>query len=197
MQVVSLDYLNTSNYMRGLAHGTDHKDMIVLHETISRDIPGWRDITSVEAYLRKVGYGIHGMTDAEGNRAWAHNMGNAVFYHAGGVNERAIGIEQVSDIPLRSPVTAVRRKLWTLRTAEIHATAQLIACIINTGAYDIPLTFSNGLNPGVTSHYNVSQFHRESQGHTDCRPVHMGGWYPILEVITLAKLYKKAGVHFE
>jgi hypothetical protein len=189
-----LAYHNTAALMRPHAHGTAHKDLIVLHETVSGDAPGWSDINSVEAYLASKDYGIHGMTDAEGNIAWAYGLGKAVFWQAGGVNDRSIGIEQVSNVMLRSPYNSVRRKIWVARNAQLHATAKLCAAIAD--AQGVPLVYSNGLVPGVTSHWDVSQHFAASEGHTDCWPVKKGGYYPIGEVITLAKGYKALGFHF-
>lgn len=176
------------------AHGTHAKDMIVLHETVSPDAKGLSDIRNVEAYLAQKDYGIHGMTDFEGNIAWAYSLGSAIFYQAGGVNERSIGIEQVSRVMLDSPLNAVRAHIWAARQAELRATARLVAAIHNTHA--VPLRYSEGLTPGVTTHWDVSQHFRESEGHTDCFPVHKGGYYPVLQVIRLAKLYAAAGSKF-
>jgi len=193
----TLKYLNTDEYMQGLSHGTHKKTGIVLHETISGDIPGWSDITSVEAYLRKVGYGIHGMTDLEAHIGWAFGMGQSIFYHAGGANTPTIGIEQISKVPLVSPNNAIRRKLWALRKAETRATAKLIAAIHNTKPHDIPLQYWNGADggKGIASHWDISQHHKESEGHYDCKPIHRGGYYPLMEVIYLARAFAKTGVH--
>jgi hypothetical protein len=143
----------------------------------------------VENYLKKIGYGIHGMTDKEGNIAWAQGYGNAIFYHAGGVNERSIGIEQVFRGASNKPGDRI---LWTARQAELKATAKLLAAIHNT--WKIPLLYSNGDHPGVTSHWSVSQHHPESQGHWDCHPVHLGGYYPVLSVIKIARWIALTGL---
>jgi hypothetical protein len=186
-----LSYENTSSLMRPHMHGRHPKDMIVLHETVSGDIPGWGDINGVADYLARKDYGIHGLTDYEGRIAWARGLGDAIFWQCGGVNERSIGIEQVSRVMLQAPTSALRREIWAARLAEIRATAKLTAAI--SRARGIPLVYSNGLRPGVTSHWDVSQHFAASEGHTDCWPVHKGGYYPILTVIRLAKLYKAAG----
>lgn len=192
-----LAYKNTAALMRPHAHDRHPKSLIVLHETVSSDIPGWKDIDNVEAFLAAKDYGIHGMTDAEGNVAWANGLGNAVFWQAGGVNYESIGIEQVSNIMLRSPSNAVRRKLWVAREKQLRATAKLIAAISNTR--DIPIraaTYDHahrGFTSGVLSHYQVSQFYSASEGHTDCWPVNLGGYYPLYEVLQLAKGYKALG----
>ena len=182
--------LNTHELMASHSHGTHDKDVIVLHETISPDALGMSDIVGVEKYLAAKDYGIHGMTDLEGHIAYALGLGHAIFYQCGGINERSIGIEQVSNVPLRSPSNVVRRKLWAARNKELRATAALVGAI--SKVHYIPLVYSDGRRPGVTTHYSVSQWAPESEGHTDCHPVHLGGYYPALEVIAMARLWRKA-----
>lgn len=183
--------LNTAEMMKSSMHGRHPKDLIVLHETVSGDVRGLGDIQAVEEYLDRIGYGIHGMTDREGYIAWTLGLGNAVFYHAGGVNSRAVGIEQV----FRGATDKVTDKvLWAVRDAELRATAKLCACICR--AWKIPMVYSDGDHPGITSHWDVSQHHPESEGHWDCHPVHKGGYYPILSVISVAKNYYRLGYHF-
>lgn len=174
---------------RGDVHDRHPKDLVVLHETVSGDTRGLGDISSVARYLDKVGYGIHGMTDRDGNVAWARGLGNAIFYHCGGVNERSIGIEQVFRGATNKPRD---RRLWVVRQKELRATARLLAAIHNS--FRIPLIYSDGDHPGVTSHYSVSQHHAASEGHWDCHPVHLGGYYPALAVIGLARTIAKTGV---
>lgn len=195
-----LHYLNTHNLMAGEVHGTHAKNLAVLHETVSGDLAGLADILGVENYLKKIGYGIHGMSDLEGNCAWAYNLGNAIFWQAGGVNEQSIGIEQVSYIPalLAKKVLTVEqaRVHWHARVRQLQATAKILACWHNVDPAHHPLVYSNGLKPGVTSHWDVSQHFKDSEGHTDCWPVNRGGYYPMSEVISLAKSYAKLGYHF-
>src|SRR5207244_2658110 len=93
---VKLRYVNTASLLTGHVHGRHPKDLVVLHETVSPDARGLGDIWAVENYLASKDYGIHGMTDAEGNIAWAAGLGDAIFWQCGGVNERSMGIEQVS-----------------------------------------------------------------------------------------------------
>lgn len=188
-----LQYKNTNAIMRPHVHGHHDKDMIVLHETVSGDVPGWSDINNVEQFLANKDYGIHGMTDAEGNIAWAFGLGNAIFWQAGGVNERSIGIEQVSNIMLRSPLNWVRKSIWLARHKQLIATAKLVAAICNSRG--IPCQYSDGTKPGITSHWDVSQHFPRSLGHTDCWPVHKGGYYPMYYVIYLAKGFKALGWH--
>jgi hypothetical protein len=185
---------NSTLDMAPHVHGKHKKDMIVLHETVSPDIKGLADITGVEKYLARKDYGIHGMTDAEGYNAWALGLGQAIFYQAGGVNERSIGIEQVSDIPSRYRTNAQRKEAWGERDKQLRATAKLIACICR--AHGIPLVASDGLHPGITSHWNVSQHFASSEGHTDCHPTRNGGYYPLDSVISVAKTYYRLRYHF-
>lgn len=193
MKLPRLRYLNTHDLVAPHVHGRYAKDMIVLHETVSPDQDGLGDITAVENYLAGKDYGIHGMTDAEGHVAWARGLFNAIFWQAGGVNERSVGIEQVSNVMLRSPSNKVRRAIWLARNKQLHATAKLVAAICATHP-GVPLRYGDGLHPGVTSHWDVSQHFAASEGHTDCWPAHKGGYYPIKTVIRLARIYRAAGV---
>lgn len=185
-----LTVLNTATLMRPHVHGRHPKDLIVLHETVSPNVKGIADIEGVENYLASKDYGIHGMTDNDGNIAWALGLGDAVFWQAGGVNERSIGIEQVSDVMVKHSSNADRKQAWAAMTQEIDATAELVAQIHR--AWGVPLVYSDGDHPGVTTHWSVSQHHPESEGHTDCYPVHLGGYYPALEVIARAKALLEA-----
>jgi hypothetical protein len=193
MSTLNID-VNTTQLLRKHVHGYHKKDLVVLHETVSGDVAGLGDVKGVANYLASKDYGIHGLTDAEGFIAWAKGLGRAIFWQAGGVNERSIGIEQVSNIMLRSPSNVVRRHIWVGRSKQLRATAKLLAAI--SKAHGIPLVYSDGTRPGITSHWSVSQWSSASEGHTDCWPVHLGGYYPALEVIRLARLYKAAGVQF-
>lgn len=191
-----LQYHDTHSFLWEHAHGYSPKNLAVLHETVSGDFKGWKDINDVEQYLARKDYGIHGMTDLEGNKAWAHGLGRAIFWQAGGVNTQSVGIEQVSNVMLRAPGNAARRAIWAARQPQLRATAQLLAAWHNSDPKHHPLVYSNGLHPGVTSHWDVSQHFSASEGHTDCWPVHKGGYYPILAVIRMAKVYAATGVHF-
>jgi hypothetical protein len=184
-----LHFTDTSKLLAGVIHGRAHKSLVVLHETVSGDERGLADILGVESYLAGIGYGIHGMTDREGNIAWARGDGDAIFWHCGGVNTQAIGIEQVFKGASNKPSD---RRLWVVRQKELRATAKLLAAIHNT--WGIPLRYSDGDRPGVTSHWSVSQTHPESQGHWDCHPVHLGGYYPALAVIALARTIARTGL---
>lgn len=197
---IKLGYMNIAGVQSSAVHGHHAKDMIVLHETISPDYPGWQDIIGTSNYLDMKDYGIHGITDLEGHIAWAFGLGDAVFWQCGGVNERSIGIEQVSKVPVQANTDAKRKVLWAARQAELRATAKLVAAISNSrknknGSRQIPLIMSDGLTPGITTHYQVSQHFAASQGHWDCKPVHLGGFYPLYQVIFLARGYAKLGYH--
>lgn len=181
----TLDIWNIAAEMKPHVHGRHAKDLIVLHETVSPNVKGLADEQSVADYLAGKDYGIHGITDADGNICWALGLGDAIFYQAGGVNERSIGIEQVSKVMELTPDNTRRHEIWEALKGEIHATALLVARLHVTWA--IPLVYSDGDHPGVTSHWSVSQHHPESEGHTDCWPYHLGGYYPALEVIDLAR----------
>lgn len=197
---IKLQYENTAKVMKPHVHGFSPKENIILHETVSPDYAGWKDVDGIRDYLANKDYGIHGITDAEGHIAWAYGLGRAIFWQAGGLNIAGIGIEQVSRVMLQSPSNSVRRAIWTARTKELRATAKLIACI--SSAQGIPIQAAtwrpaeHKFSPGVVSHYQVSQHFLASQGHTDCKPVHLGGYYPLFEVIFLAKGYAKLGYHF-
>jgi hypothetical protein len=188
--------LNTRDMMLSAVHGYHDKVRGVLHETVSGDQRGLGDIISVEQYLDRIDYGMHGMTDAEGHIAWALGLGRAVFYHAGGDNTLTIGIEQVSRP--KEGQNSWNKNYWKLRDAELRATGKLMACISRAhGIKKFPLVYSPDAKiPGWCSHWDVSRNHPESEGHWDCWPVHRGGYYPILSVINIAKMYYRLGWHF-
>lgn len=183
------------------AHGYSHKDQVVLHETVSYDIAGLGDIVTNESVLVREGYGIHGLTDQEGHVAWALGLGNAVFYHCAGgsANLRAIGIEQISPIPIdvekagftKAALTAAKTR-WSKRQKQLDATAKLLAAIHRAHPH-IPLKTSNGKTPGITTHYLVTHAYGIVGGHWDCWPVNEGGYYPLSEVIADAKSYARKG----
>lgn len=200
---MKINYLNIDSFGQAKnAHGKSAKTLAVLHETVSPDITGLSDITGVEAYLVEIGYGIHGLSDLEGNMAWGRGQGNDVFWQAGGVNEISIGIEQVSPIPTAlaaGKITIAQAKEeWQARELQLHATAKLLACWHHVDPKNHVLAYvdGTGVHKGVTTHWDVSQFHPESEGHTDCHPVPHGGYYPVIEVVDFAKTYTKLGYTF-
>lgn len=190
--------LNISKEQKPHAHGYAPKDMIVLHETVSSNYPGLKDIKGVSEYLGSEDYGIHGITDADGNIAWAKDLGAAIFYHtasgSGNINTRAIGIEQISRVMLDYKTKAAQVKAWLHMDKELNATAKLIACAAR--AHKIPIVDSSGAKPGITTHYEVTKNYHVYGGHVDCWPVKLGGYYPKGLVIALAKRYYKLGWHF-
>ena len=195
-------YYNTASLTKPHIQGKHRKTLMVLHETVSGDLAGLADILGVERYLAKLDYGIHGMTDAEGHCAWSYGQGNAIFWQAGGVNDISDGIEQVSNIPLLLQKRIITKEQawhkWLARERQLEATAKVLACWHNSDPKNHPLVFvdGSGKHKGVTSHWNVSRFHKESEGHSDCWPHHLGGYYPILLVIHMAQGYAKLGYHF-
>lgn len=185
--------INIAPAMSGLAHGTHAKDEFVCHETVSYNKIGLADILGLESVLHSEGYGVHGITDMEGHKGWAKGHGNDIFYHAGGANERAVGCENISEIPIlveAKKVTHARaHEMWLHRDKQLTALAILIACWHNADQHAHPLVRSNGNGRGVCSHWDVSQHHPESQGHWDCWPFDKGGYFPLAHVIQLAKTY--------
>lgn len=190
--------INIANTQRPHVHGHAAKSLIVLHETVSANYEGIKDIIAVSNFLGREDYGIHGITDNDGNIAWAKGLGDAIFYHtasgSGGVNTRGIGIEQISRVMLDYKTRAAQAKAWLHMSTELNATAKLVACAAR--AHSIPLVSSNGKFPGITTHYEVTKTYNVSGGHTDCWPVKLGGYYPKEMVIILAKRYYALGYHF-
>ena len=191
---------NTADIVRDHVHGTHAKDMLVCHETVSKDAPAMSDIIGVENDLAKKDYGIHGMTDLEGHKAWARGLGDAIFWQAGGANERSVGIENVSYIPALIQAKVLTKeqahKKWLEREKQLTALAILIACWHNADKEHHKLVRSNGNTPGVCSHWDVSQHHPESDGHWDCWPHDKGGYFPLALVIHMAKGYAEHGYSF-
>jgi hypothetical protein len=187
--------INIAPAMKDLDHGTHAKDMFVCHETVSYNRVGLSDIYGLEGTLQEEGFGIHGMTDREGHKAWARGMGNAIFWHAGGVNDRAVGVENISEIPImvdkRVWTHARAHTEWLKREKQLAALAILIACWHNADQAHHPIVRSNGNNRGICSHWNVSQHHAASKGHWDCWPFDEGGYFPLAHVIDLARIYAK------
>lgn len=199
---MKIAYTNIAPMQKATAHGSSTKTLAVLHETVSPDLVGLADIEGVEKYLVSIGYGIHGLTDLEGHMAWAWNQGNDIFWQAGGVNTIAVGIEQISDIPAyladKKITMAQAQSQWAARDKQLHATAKLLACWHHVDPKNHVLAYvdGSGNHKGVTTHWDVSQVHPESEGHTDCHPVPHGGYYPVIEVVDFAKTYAKLGYSF-
>lgn len=177
-------------------HGrVGHKSLIVLHETVSENYRGLGDVRAVSEFLDAENYGIHGVTDNDGNIAYARGYGRCIFYHAesgsGMVNTRGIGIEQISRVMLDYRSRAAMIQAWLHMKPELNATAKLVAAIART--HQIPLVDSNAVHSGVTTHWEVTHTYGIAGGHVDCWPTHLGGYYPKLMVIGLAKRYYKMG----
>lgn len=181
------------------AHGYNNKDMLVFHETVSPDYRGWADIKGVSEYLGKEDYGIHGIVDLEGNKAWASGQGKAIFYHTasagrlgnGNVNTRAIGVELISRVMLDYPDNLHRWRAWWKRVDEIEEAAKLGAWITRT--HNIPLVLSDGSKPGITTHWQVSKHYDVPGGHTDCWPKHLGGYFPEIRLLNRIIYYRGKG----
>lgn len=190
-----LKFINIGPEQADNCHGRHSKSLIVLHETVSGQIPGSRDIRSISNYLDNKDYGIHGVVDNESNIAYAKGCGTCIFYHTssgrGMVNTRGIGIEQISRVMLDFRSRAARIKAWLHMEKELNATAKLVAAISNT--HGIPLHDSNGSRPGITTHWEVTHTYGIAGGHVDCWPTHLGGYYPKRLLIKLAKRYKRMG----
>jgi N-acetylmuramoyl-L-alanine amidase len=186
---------------KGASHGRGEKDQIILHETVSRNAPGTGDIRNTSYFLGNarhdgVRYGIHGITDGEGHKAWANRYGTAIFYHCsssgskgqGTANTRGIGIEQISDAPLLA-TRALRIAWWDNHKKLQTATAELIAWQSHLKGF--PLDYSDGTAPGITTHWSVSQAYGVPGGHWDCFPRHLGGHFPAFDVILEARAIAK------
>jgi hypothetical protein len=199
-----IEYTNLALYEKNAHHANDRHDkpLMVLHETVSHDIAGLTDIIETVKFLVAKGYGIHGMSDAEGHKAWALGYATSEFIHAGGVNSVACGIEQVSWIPYLlqhgALTMAQAYQMWIKRDRQLNATAMLVAGWHLAKPKERPLRYVDGTgsHAGVTSHWDVSQHHPESEGHSDCHPHNKGGYYPILSVIEKAKVYAAHDWHF-
>lgn len=197
-----LNYLHIEQTQRPHNHGFHDKNICVLHETVTPDMPGLKDIISVERALASRDYGIHGLNDFEGLMAWAYNCGRAVFWHAGGINTVSNGIEQVSLIPAQIQKGIITRHQayvqWLNRERQLLATAKMISAWHNTLPRDRPIVRCDGSgnHEGICSHWDVSQHHPESDGHWDCQPYDRGGHYPLAHVIELAKGLVKFGYRF-
>lgn len=189
-------HVDLAPLFRDESRGSAPKELVVLHETISPDYPGLADITGPARYMDSVGLEIHCVVDADGNSGWAGDA-NAIYDHCaskgskgnGNVNTRSVGIEQVSKIPaLPSPL---RLPAWLKRKRQLNVVAQWCAWLHATEG--IPLRYSDGSKPGITTHWSVSQTYGVPHGHWDCWPKHLGGHYPVLYVVSKARQIVAAG----
>jgi hypothetical protein len=198
MPKFKIDY-NMHDLMLSAVHGYHDKELLVYHETVSKDIAGMADIKANATYLDNIDYGLYGIIDREGNNGVAFNLGRAIFYVQGGENERGIGIELVSPIPTLLQQRAITKdeayELWNARKAQLDELAKLSACLCR--AHGIPVHYTDDCTKdGITAHWNVSQKHSASQGHTDCWPRHEGGYFPMLYVTAKTKRYFDEGWRF-
>lgn len=178
-------------YFRGEARGTHRKSLVVLHETVSHDAPGVSDIRGVASYMDAHGLEVHLIIDRERNSGWCYKT-DAIYDHTasagGNVNTRAVGIELISDIPMLTS-NAARRAAWDdpRRRAQLDKAAEWIAWL--STVRPIPLRYSAGDRPGVTTHWHVSKTYLGGSGHWDCWPRHAphGGYFPALYVVSKAR----------
>lgn len=168
------------------AHGSHSKSLIVLHQTISPDYVGVKDVAGVGSYLSHVGYGIHVITDLEGNSgAVAPEHETDIYYHASSntliaANTRGIGIEQIS-----YKTNAVG--YWWKRAKQLHKTARWCAYLCKKHGIR-PVYDPNCVN-GICGHADVTRAAHVAGGHTDCQYPN----YPTKLVATLAKNYMRLG----
>ena len=172
-------------YFRGEEPTTHKKTLIVLHETVSHEAPGTSDIKGVAAFMDAEGLEIHGIVDKEGNSGWAYEPEH-VYDHVLGANPQSIGFEQVSDIPFL-PTTAERKAAWLKadRKRQLNKVAEWCAWLHQR--LGIPLRYTDGSVPGITSHWDISETFLGGSGHWDCHPIHRGGHYPLLYVVRKAQ----------
>lgn len=187
--------LNIGSLMVPVAHGRHAKDMVVLHETVSGDYPGFQDILSVARYMPRNGLGIHAIIDKEGHLAWDVHGDTHLLYHCasngGNINSRSIGIEQVSRVMIDRKDNLGRFRVWMERDRQLVKTAKLLAYLHRT--HRIPLQYTEGRKPGITTHWQISKTYNVEGGHWDCWPRHKGGYYPVLYVVHLARHYHRLG----
>jgi hypothetical protein len=107
------------------------------------------------------------------------------------VNTRSIGFELVSEIPMLRP--GLRFPTWWKRRKQLDKVAHWIAWLRATEG--IPIRYSDGSKPGVTTHWHVSRTFLGGHGHWDCWPRHEpGGYFPAMYVVRKAQsIAKSAG----
>lgn len=167
------------------SHGTGKKNLIVLHQTISPDYVGVKDVVGVGGYLSHVGYGIHIITDQEGNSgAVAPDHETDIYYHAQSgsllANTRGIGIEQISYKNAQSGY-------WWKRAKQLHKTARWCAYLCKK--HGIPCVYDPSCRAGIVGHADVTRAGQVPGGHTDCEYPN----YPTHWVVAAAKTYMKLG----
>jgi hypothetical protein len=181
--------VNLAPYFKTEARGHNAKSMIVCHETVSPNAKGITDIRGVAQFIDGEGYEIHGIIDKETNTGWAYDR-RAIYDHVASgpchVNEKGVGFELISEIPFL-PTNEQRKRAWLAkdRRPQLITLARWVAWL--STVENIPLRYSPGNIPGITSHWSVSQTCLGGAGHWDCKPIHMGGHFPILYVIEKAR----------
>lgn len=194
-----IDVMDIGPEQEDNCHGRHKKDGVVMHETVSPDVIGWDDIRSISSYLDNKDYGIHGIVDSEGHKAYAVKMGTCIFWHAsssgskgnGMINTRKIGIELISTTPPSNLTRLQKIQWWLKRERQLQHTAKLLACTAR--ALNFPLTYADPEDPGITTHWDVSQTYGVPGGHTDCWPSHKGGYFPILRLVRYANAWRALG----
>jgi hypothetical protein len=181
--------------MKDLDHGSHKKHMFVCHETVSHNVPGMADILGVEVVLKKEGYGIHGLTDKDGHKCWAKKMGNAVFWHAGDVNDVAVGIENVSEIPIMIEQEADQPRAGAQPLAGAAQPAvgarhpDGLLAQRQPGCARAPAQQRQDRFAGRLLALGRQPALQSSRGHWDCWPYDKGGYFPLDHVIGLARHY--------
>jgi len=193
--------VDLSPFFKGEERSHHEKTLIVLHETVSHNRAGTGDITGVASFMDQTGLEIHGIIDMEGNAAWCDDP-EAVYDHAasgtGNVNTRSIGFELVSEIPSEKS-KAKRKEMWEDKSRRKQLDTVAAWCAFLSTKHPIPLRFSQGDRPGITTHWNVSGTYQGKtssspfvNGHWDCWPIHRDGHFPALYVIRKAQQILKA-----
>ena len=173
-------------YFKGEETQTHKKTLIVLHETVSHDAPGLGDIKAVASFMDSTGLEIHGIIDIEANSGWSYQP-EYVYDHVAGANPQSVGFEQVSDVPFLK-TNAERKAAWDprgKRRKQLNKMAEWCAWL--NQRLGIPLVYSDGSKPGITTHWDISETFLGGDGHWDCKPVHKGGHYPVLYVVRKAQ----------
>lgn len=169
-------------------HGAQRPVRIVLHDTESHDVAGLSDISGIFSFWHTqknpdgslAQYGAHFIVDKDGN-VGEGGAPEQVQWHVGNLNTGSIGIEQIG-------FASFSRLIWKRdRRKQLYAVARL--CAWAHGEYGIPLKVQTDPRaPGITTHARVGAAGIDTSGHTD-----PGAGYPLLFMVTLAKMMQKIG----
>ena len=87
----------------------------------------------------------------------------------------------------------LRFPTWWKRRRQLNKLAHWIAYL--HAAEGIPIRYSDGRRPGVTTHWQVSQTFLGGHGHWDCWPrsYGLGGYFPVAYVIRKAQQIYRGG----